>query len=358
MKKFLLTIFVFYCSITHAETVQTFYGPIEVEEPVLLELIESKAMQRLKHLRQYGHFYYVFNSAEYSRYDHCLGVWAILRLHGCSLKEQIAGLLHDISHTTFSHTSDWMFKRIHAEEGYADYIHVDFLQRYGIAEILQKYGMEAKEFAVSSSVFPALEQSCPHLCADRIDYNVQGAYHEGIISQEEARDLIDSLQFLDGKWVCSSPELMKKVCMCSLMLNKTLWSGVPQYVSHQGLAKALHRGIEIGLLSLDDLYFGYDDTVWQALKHSSDPIIESCFLEIECPEQYYLLSLVPTEIGESIYLKFRGIDPWIVMGDSLIKLTEYDPEYGAAFAADKAYYAQERYLIHLPTYVRASCSYN
>lgn len=41
-----------------AEKIETFYGEIDVEEPVLIELIQSPAFQRLKWVRQYGVSYY------------------------------------------------------------------------------------------------------------------------------------------------------------------------------------------------------------------------------------------------------------------------------------------------------------
>lgn len=42
-----------------SERVETFYGEIEVEEPILVELIHSLAFERLKHLHQYGVSYYI-----------------------------------------------------------------------------------------------------------------------------------------------------------------------------------------------------------------------------------------------------------------------------------------------------------
>jgi hypothetical protein len=49
--------------------IETFYGAIAVEEPVLLELIESSAFQRLKYIHQYCVSYYTTHREEYTRYD-------------------------------------------------------------------------------------------------------------------------------------------------------------------------------------------------------------------------------------------------------------------------------------------------
>src|SRR5579872_6615413 len=105
------------------ETIDTFYGSIEVEEPVLLELIHSPSFQRLKSIHQYGVAYYTTHREEYNRFDHSLGVFAILRAKGAPLDEQIAGLLHDISHTAFSHVGDWVFGKEYQEDDYQSIIY-------------------------------------------------------------------------------------------------------------------------------------------------------------------------------------------------------------------------------------------
>ena len=110
-----------------AAQIDTFYGPLEVDEPVLLELIESPAFQRLKGIHQYGVSYYTTHKEEYTRYEHSLEVFAILRINNCSLEEQISGLLHDISHTVFSHIGDWVFGKAHQEKDYQNSIHSVYL---------------------------------------------------------------------------------------------------------------------------------------------------------------------------------------------------------------------------------------
>jgi HD superfamily phosphohydrolase len=117
------------CCLLDATQIQTFYGSSEVEEPVLLELIESPAFQRLKYIHQYGVAYYTTHSEEYTRYDHSLGVFAILRAKNCSLEEQIAGLLHDVSHTTFSHAGDWIFGKENQEKDYQNCLQAAFTQQ-------------------------------------------------------------------------------------------------------------------------------------------------------------------------------------------------------------------------------------
>ncbi len=329
----------------YPQTIDTLYGPVPVEHPVILDIIASKAFQRLRHIRQYGHYYYVFNQAELSRYDHSLGVWALVTLQGCSLREQVAALLHDISHTIFSHLGDWLFDYIHAEMGYADSIQEQFLYQNGLAEILHKHGLSVGDICpFNGNRFPALEQSCPEVCADRMDNNIQTAFHHGIISQEEAREAAHTLSFVDGRWISSSPLLIKKICENALFMNRELWSSVPGYVSSAGLAAAIHRGVEIGILSVEDIHFGTDHNIWQVLKSSSDPFIQTSFLQIETPDPYYSLANIPIENSQKIYLKFRGVDPWVLVDNECLRLTAYDTEYQQAFEKDRLYFAEDKYL--------------
>ncbi len=82
------------------------YGKYKINEPVLVELIKSRPMQRLKKIAQLGipdRFYHIRG---FSRFEHSLGVMLLLRKLNASLEEQAAGLLHDVSHTAFSHVVD------------------------------------------------------------------------------------------------------------------------------------------------------------------------------------------------------------------------------------------------------------
>lgn len=62
MRSFLITLFIYLPLLS--QEIQTFYGPIEVEEPLLIELIESVPMQRLKKIHPYGDSYYTTHKDE------------------------------------------------------------------------------------------------------------------------------------------------------------------------------------------------------------------------------------------------------------------------------------------------------
>src|SRR3989344_8317667 len=147
------------------------YGTAFIDSPVLIELIQSQPVQRLKGIAQFGvpdEFYHLKN---YSRYEHCIGTMLLLKQLEASLEEQIAGLLHDVSHTAFSHVIDWVVGNGHVED-YQDTQHKKVIANSEIGRILKSYGYDPQ--AISDyHHFTLLESDLPNICADRIDYSLR-----------------------------------------------------------------------------------------------------------------------------------------------------------------------------------------
>ena len=54
------------------------YGQIAVADPLLLGLVDSRAVQRLRQIRQLGVSYLTFLGAEHSRFSHSLGAMTLM----------------------------------------------------------------------------------------------------------------------------------------------------------------------------------------------------------------------------------------------------------------------------------------
>ena len=160
MKKLFIAVCCF-LSVLKAEPIETFFGAIDVEEPVLLKLIKSPAMQRLKGIHQYGVAYYTTHREEYNRFNHSMGVFAVLRKNRASLEEQISGLLHDISHTVFSHVGDWVFGKEYQEDDYQSTIYKLYLSHSGIEEILLRHGYNVNGVLPKAKLLSCLSSRCP-----------------------------------------------------------------------------------------------------------------------------------------------------------------------------------------------------
>lgn len=310
--------------VAHAARIDTFYGPLDVEEPILLELIEHPAVQRLKQVRQSGIAYYMVGPEEYSRYDHSIGVLAILRKNGATLKEQVAGLLHDVSHTAFSHVGDWIFNKANQENSYQDTIHDEFIKMSGIEEVLSKYGLTIEDVEPVEEKFPMLEQKLPDLCADRIEYNIQGAYHQHLIDYEQAMAIFKDLRFIDRKWVGNDPRLIATLVRCSLDMTEKFWGSAENYIASEFLAIAIRRALDVEIATYEDIHWGTDEDLWNRLMKAEDstikffmekiPRISSCFAFAE-----------PSEADLIIRSKFRGVDPWVIGSEKRVRISEIDP---------------------------------
>jgi len=178
------------------------YGNFTLE-PVLTELIQTKPLQRLKNIYQGGASYLVNPAWNVTRFEHSLGVMLLIRKLGGSLEEQIAGLLHDISHTAFSHVIDFVLN--HAEQDFHDQIFEEILLSSEIPSVLQQHGFSLASL-LPIEKWSLLEQPLPLLCADRIDYTLRDLSTYNMISLEEASQFVGSLYVHDEKICVTSIE--------------------------------------------------------------------------------------------------------------------------------------------------------
>lgn len=166
---------------------------------LLEELIHSNPVQRLKGVYQGGSSYLVNEKWNVTRYEHSVGVMLLIRRLGGSLEEQIAGLLHDVSHTAFSHVIDYVLEN--REENYHEKIYKQTIEESEIPQLLKKYGYRYRNVLLEESQWTLLEQPAPALCADRIDYTLRDQFHEEKVTTEEIELFLDSLIAVDGKMV-------------------------------------------------------------------------------------------------------------------------------------------------------------
>lgn len=332
-KRLLILLCLLYYPIAAVE-IETFYGSVDVEEPVILELIDSPAFQRLKHIHQYGVAYYTTHCEEFTRYEHSLGVFALLRAKNCSVEEQIAGLLHDVSHTVFSHVGDWIFNRQNQDVDYQNLTHVDYLEHSGLGDILRKYGYTADQVQPKQERFPALEQPLPTLCADRIDYNLQGAFYQGYITHEEAIRMFHEIQFIDGDWISKDHALLKKLVRYSIFMSQDCWSSGTNYVLSMWLAEAILRGVNLRVFSMDDIRFGIDQEIWDRLMTADDPLIKKNMHMILHFSDYHCY-VDPSEADLLVISKFRGINPWVIVDGKRVRLNTTDPLLAEEFQMAK-----------------------
>ena len=345
LKLFYLFLFIFLTTSTNflsaCKTFNTIYGSVTIEEPVLIELINSDAMQRLHSIHQYGISHYVkgellYKSGiqeEYTRFEHSIGVLAILRRHGLSLNEQIAGLLHDVSHTAFSHLGDFLFKRQNKDQAFQDNILIWFIEEYGIAEILNSYNISIEEILPNGNLPLSVKQNNNNLCADNLEYTLKGSLLAGILTQKDICIILNDLNFAHEKqiWYFKDPIIAQKFANASLTLTRLNSGAIWNIITYKYAAKMLRRALKLNLISYEDLIFNLgDDIIWKKLCQSKDEEILRIIRNITSDKEIYTIVNDPEEHMDVeqdfaeidiIHLlpKFRGINPYVLLNNGKIR---------------------------------------
>lgn len=312
---------------------ETIYGTLTVEDPLALELIYSEPMQRLKHINQYGTFEYAVKSQRsYTRYTHSLGVYYLLKQVGCSRLEQIAGLLHDVSHTAFSHSTDVLFLGDQVSGAYQDRIHEQFLQQRGIARILNKYGYSAHDMNILQQYFPALKQSHPDLCADRIDYILSAGIKEGFMSVADVRETVKNLRYKNNTWYLKDLNMAKKIGDISLHETLNRWGGSISLAVNFLSKELFQKSIENNLITLEDiLYEKNDQEIWRIFRCSSNPHIQALVMQISHTQ--WTKKVFPQQCDKKYFSKFRGVDPLVkIKGRKISRTSHMDKEFKENFS--------------------------
>ena len=170
------------------------YGEQKINDPLIIELINSPGMQRLKGVGQYSTWRLMNPKLDTTRFEHSLGVYCLLKKFRASFEEQIAGLLHDLNHTAFSHVVDYVLGDPETQD-YGDLKHKEILMNSNIPSILEKSNISPEKISDYHS-FGLLERDLPDLCCDRIDYCLRDSVCYGLIDQKKANQILNGLMVL------------------------------------------------------------------------------------------------------------------------------------------------------------------
>ncbi|MGW8424198.1 HD domain-containing protein [Peribacillus simplex] len=286
------------------------YGK-HIVEVVLEELILSKPVQRLKGIHQGGASYLVNEKWDVTRFDHSLGVMLLIKALGGSLEEQIAGLLHDVSHTAFSHVIDLVLNC--KDEDYHEKIYDHVIMESEIPFILKKYGYDCE--VIVQSKWELLEQPAPELCADRVDYTLRDMYQYGHITLESVQGFLDHVIIINGRMYLDNIESAE-------WFVKTYYSEVIDFFmnplniyGYDILAKTLKLALAKNLISLDDL-LGTDEEVMSLLSSADDHEVQNLLKRI-----HGNVKVIENQLVYDIHRKnkVRLIDPSIIQGTQLLR---------------------------------------
>ncbi len=308
------------------------YGDQVINEPVLVDLMNSAAMQRLRGVMQHGITGLIGITSPVTRYDHSVGTMILVERLGGSLSERIAALLHDISHTAFSHVIDYVYDN-HDGQSFHDEQKESFLVQSDIPNVLEQYGFAWRDL-LNDERYPLLEQPAPRLCADRLDYFLRDSLDLGLATTSEVREALQHLTVVNERIVTDSIEAAKWLGYTYIAADDASWANFREVGLYEITAQAIRRGLEIGTLTETDIW-GIDRPMWRKLQQSYDQQLQSNLRLISADTRF-----VWDEDNPDFWVstKLRTIDPDVMVNGSLVHLSTLDSafaKYRTAYILNK-----------------------
>ncbi len=153
---------------------------------VAADLLDTPAVQRLRHVKQLGTVQLVYPSANHTRFEHSLGVYHLasraldhLGIAGVQADRiEAAAMLHDVGHGPFSHNLEALTHRRTGK--YHDDVE-ELLTTGAVGEVLREHDLDPETIAglvAGEGRYGQLVSG--ELDIDRMDYLVRDAYHTGV----------------------------------------------------------------------------------------------------------------------------------------------------------------------------------
>jgi HD superfamily phosphohydrolase len=297
------------------------YGPVMISEPVLVALLKTTAVQRLGGVLQHGITGLIGVSGTTTRLAHSVGVMALVRRLGGSLAEQVAALLHDVSHTAMSHVIDYVYQQPD-EQSYHEEMKGWYLEQSDIPPVLARHGWAWQDF-LPDEPYPLLEQPAPALCADRVDYFLRDGVEMGLLTPAQVGLILDHLLVVQNRIVVDQLEVARLMAYTYIAADEASWASFREVALYELTARAIQTGLELGVITEAD-FWGVDQALWDKLNAAPDAALQKWLPWISVNSQFEWDEARPTFWVSS---KIRTIDPDILIGRTLRPLSELDPAF-------------------------------
>lgn len=307
------------------------HGEITFDEPILIALLESEALQRLDDIEMGGYSAGFFPGAGYSRLEHACGVSYLLRLGGAGLEEQIFGLLHDVNHSVFSHAVDYALASGSEErQSHQDETFQAFVAASPIPHILRSSGFDSAR-VLDETNFPLAETEIPALCADRLDYAFRTMLHYRSETRSGLLEMLEALQSDARRWYFADRNAAARFAAAFHRIDEQIMDAFPSAVMFRAVGDCLHAALERNVLSMSDLY-GRERDVLIKLEQAASRDRD---MQRHWRRMQGMTAAIPSDDPNALTAscKSRIVDPLFDAGDAGLKrLSDVVPAWQAVVA--------------------------
>ena len=299
------------------------YGPAEINEPVLLDLFETCALQRLQGVLQHGISGLVGVTSPTTRLEHSIGAMLLVKRLGGTLKEQIAALVHDASHTAFSHVIDYVYDQ-HDSQGYHEQQKEAYIAGTDLPDTLARHGYDWREI-IDEEQYALLEQPAPALCADRLDYFFRDAAPLNLATAQEIEHALEHLVVRDGKTAVDDMEAARFLAYTFIAADDASWSNFDEVGLYELTAQVIKAGLRAGDIAEQDIW-ATDAELWANLARSGDDEVQRWLPLVSADTRFVWDAAHP---NWWVSTKIRTLDPDVALNGVIQRLSAVDPEFAA-----------------------------
>ena len=297
------------------------YGDFEIHSPALLDLLQTRALQRLRGVLQHGITGLIGITRPTSRFEHSLGVCWLVWHFGGTLDAQIAALLHDISHTAFSHVIDYVVDN-HDHQSYHEDKKTWFVAQSDVPATLARHGIDL-DMALHEEAYPLLEQPAPRLCADRLDYFLRDGIDLGLATLAQVQAALAALVVADGRIVTADLAVARWLADTYIAADQKSWANFREVGVYEVTARAIKIALKSGAISEADFWLT-DAELWRKLCDIRDADLQRQLALISPDTRFEWDEVSPTF---RVSTKLRTIDPDVLIAGRLWPLSELDADF-------------------------------
>lgn len=249
------------------------------------KIIDTLPLQRLRRIKQVGLSSIVYPSATHSRFSHSIGVMHLAGMFADSLEFddrtyktlRIAGLVHDVGHGPFSHTSDRVAQKY-------DYTHeersCEIIDNELVDVIPDDINIkEIKKYILSEADVNIIAGD---IDADRIDYlnrdTINTGLNHGVI---DYHTIVEFARIVDGELVFDrkAADSLSEMLAARMYMHNAIVNHHAARLAETIVERCLEEYVKIN--SIDDMMQHNDYTMHTALENSENERISSLYEKVK-----------------------------------------------------------------------------